>query len=55
MRHGLPTRVGKYDTFCWLYKVWEEDRNSRGYGVDRQFANVDARIKLRRLYPKIAP
>lgn len=53
MRHGLPARVGDYETFCDLCKAWEDDRNARGRGVDWQFTNADARIKLKRLYPKI--
>jgi transposase len=32
---------------------WESDRNSRTCGIDWQFTTSKARIKLRRLYPKI--
>lgn len=53
MRHGLPARVGDYETFCDLCKAWEDDRNARGGGVDWQFTNADARVKLKHLYPKI--
>ena len=53
MRHGLPVRVPDYDTFCRLREAWEDDRDARGGGVDWQFTNADARVKLRQLYPKI--
>jgi hypothetical protein len=33
--------------------VWNADRNHRQIGVDWQFTTDDARIKLKRLYPKI--
>jgi hypothetical protein len=32
---------------------WEEDRNSRQVGVNWQFTEDDARIKLKRLYPEV--
>lgn len=34
-------------------RAWEEERNSRGVGVQWRFTTADARIKLRRLYPPI--
>jgi hypothetical protein len=33
--------------------AWDEDRNERMVGVNRQFTTADARIKLRSLYPSI--
>jgi hypothetical protein len=33
--------------------MWEKDRNHRSKKIDWQFETADARIKLRRLYPKI--
>lgn len=33
--------------------AWQSDRNSRQIGIDWQFTTEDARIKLKRLYPKI--
>jgi hypothetical protein len=33
--------------------AWESDRNAQQKGVDWQFTTADARIKLKRLYPKI--
>jgi Mn-dependent DtxR family transcriptional regulator len=33
--------------------AWESDRNNRIAAVDWQFSTADARIKLKRLYPKL--
>lgn len=33
--------------------TWSPDRNKRQIGIDWQFSTADARIKLKRLYPKI--
>lgn len=33
--------------------TWQTDRNNRSKTIDWQFETADARIKLRRLYPKI--
>jgi hypothetical protein len=33
--------------------AWESERNAKQKGVDWQFTTADARIKLKRLYPKI--
>jgi hypothetical protein len=33
--------------------AWESDRNAKQKGVDWQFTTADARVKLKRLYPKI--
>jgi hypothetical protein len=35
--------------------AWEEQRNSQAVRVDWQFTTADARIKLKRLYPVLAP
>jgi len=35
------------------YTAWESDRNVKQKGVDWQFTTADARIKLKRLYPRI--
>ena len=52
MRHGLPERVGSVGEMAALVKAWEEDRNARQRTVDWQFTTEDARVKLKRLYPK---
>ena len=33
--------------------AWQADRNERQTGIDWQFSTDKARIKLKRLYPKI--
>ena len=33
--------------------AWETERNAKQKGVDWQFTTGNARIKLKRLYPKI--
>ena len=35
--------------------AWEEERNGQEVRVDWQFTTSDARIKLKRLYPVLAP
>jgi hypothetical protein len=34
-------------------RPWSRERNTRQIGVDWQFTTDDARIKLKRLYPKV--
>ncbi len=33
--------------------AWEQDRNNRAATVDWRFTTEDARIKLKRIYPKL--
>jgi hypothetical protein len=33
--------------------AWERDRNHRAATIDWRFTTEDARIKLKRLYPKL--
>ena len=33
--------------------AWEQDRNNRSAAVDWRFTTENARIKLKRLYPKL--
>lgn len=53
MSHGLPRRVGGFGEMVRLVRAWEDDRNARQKTVDWQFTTDDARVKLKRLYPKI--
>lgn len=53
MRQGLPARVGSFEEMERLVREWEFDRNRRCAAVDWQFTTDDARVKLKRLYPKI--
>lgn len=52
-RQCLPERIPTLEKMRALTQAWNEDRNSRQSQVDWQFSTEDARIKLKRLYPKI--
>jgi hypothetical protein len=49
----LGERVANEATLRQHVRIWNEDRNHRSRKIDWQFQTGDARIKLRRLYPKI--
>jgi len=49
----LGDRIGDEPTLRERVSIWNADRNSRSKKIDWQFKTADARIKLRRLYPKI--
>ena len=49
----LGDRIADEATLRTRIQVWNGDRNHRSKGIDWQFRTADARIKLRRLYPKI--
>lgn len=52
-RQCLNQRIGEEATLRKHIKRWNEDRNQRSKNIDWQFETDDARIKLKRLYPKI--
>lgn len=52
MRHGLPVRVAAMEEMERLVRAWKFDRNRRCATVGWQFTTADARVKLKRLYPK---
>lgn len=52
-RQCLGRRIASQDEVAAEAAAWNEDRNQRQIGVDWQFTTNDARIKLKRLYPKI--
>ena len=52
-RQCLPERIPTLEKMRALTQVWNEDRNSRQTKVDWQFSTENARIKLKRLYPKV--
>jgi len=54
MRHGLPERVSSMEEMERRVHEWELDRNLRCATVNRQLTTADARIKLRRLHPKLS-
>ena len=49
----LSRRIVDKPTLRREVAAWEEERNGMQKGVDWQFTTADARIKLRRLYPRI--
>ena len=49
----LGDRIPDEATLRTRIQVWNGDRNRRSKKIDWQFRTADARIKLRRLYPKI--
>lgn len=54
-RQGLPRRVATKEALRQQVAAWYEKRNDKAATVDWQFTTRDARIKLKRLYPKIQP
>lgn len=52
-RQALSERVGDQARLERLVTHWLDDRRSRGIKIDWQFTTEDARVKLKRLYPKV--
>ena len=52
-RQCLPERIPDIELMRQMVHAWNIDRNSRQTTVDWQFTTEDARIKLKRLYPKL--
>jgi hypothetical protein len=51
-RQCLDRRIPSITSLREELLEWETDRNRKQKGVDWQFTTVDARIKLKRLYPQ---
>jgi hypothetical protein len=49
----LDRRLPDLETLTKATQQWEQRRNAAQKGVDWQFSTLDARIKLKRLYPQI--
>lgn len=49
----LSRRIGNIHTLRREVAAWEKDRNESQSGVDWRFTTAKARIKLKRLYPRI--
>lgn len=49
----LDRRIPDMDTTQEEIAAWEYDRNNRRPKITWQFTTKDARIKLKRLYPKL--
>ena len=52
-RQCLGERIAEVSTIRRQVQPWSTKRNARQTGVDWRFTTDDARIKLKRLYPKI--
>jgi hypothetical protein len=52
-RQCLPERIPDINLMKRKIRVWNNERNSKQTKVDWQFTTEDARIKLKRLYPKL--
>lgn len=54
-RQCLDRRIAHKEVLKQEIAAWEKRRNELSCKVDWQFTTVDARIKLKRLYPSISP
>ena len=52
-RQCLPERIPDMDLMKRKIRAWNNERNCKQTTVDWQFTSEDARIKLKRLYPKL--
>ena len=52
-RQSLSDRLGSEAAVAERAGPWAQERNRKQVGVDWQFTTQDARMKLKRLYPKI--
>jgi hypothetical protein len=52
-RQCLSRRLGSIEELRHEAAEWERKRNESQTGVDWQFTAADARVKLKRLYPKV--
>jgi len=53
-RQCLDQRIPNKESLEQQVAAWEAQRNTKGSKVDWRFTTVDARIKLKRLYPSIS-
>lgn len=54
-RQCLDRRIAHQELLMREVAAWENTRNRAQVRVDWQFTTADARIKLKRLYPKLEP
>lgn len=52
---AIGGRVGSREELTSRVERWEQERNQRQVRIDGQFRTEDARIQLRRLYPRYKP
>ena len=51
-RQCLAERIPEMETMRRKVEAWNQERNTRQTKVNWQFTTADARVKLKRLYPK---
>ncbi|MBK5967396.1 hypothetical protein Thiosp_02295 [Thiorhodovibrio litoralis] len=49
----LDRRIGDIETLCRETTAWADQRNEAQIGVEWQFTNDKARVKLKHLYPQV--
>jgi recombinational DNA repair ATPase RecF len=49
----LNRRIEDMETIASEVEAWQQQRNNKKASIDWQFTNEKARIKLKRLYPKL--
>lgn len=54
-RQVLARRIARQDTLTRQIAAWQETRNTAAARTKWQFTTADARIKLKSLYPSVAP
>jgi hypothetical protein len=54
-RQCLARRIDSHEELAREVTAWNHDRNAKQTSVDWRFTTSDARIKLKRLYPVLAP
>ena len=52
-RQCLNRRIGTMETIKSEVEKWQRDRNNKEASINWRFTNEKARIKLKRLYPKL--
>ena len=52
-RQCLKRRIENMETMTSEVKKWQQERNNKKATIDWQFTNEKARVKLKRLYPKL--
>lgn len=52
-RQCLARRIDNIPDIEQIVQQWAHHRNQKQTGIDWQFTTEDARVKLKRLYPKI--
>ncbi|MDR3342529.1 MAG: transposase, partial [Treponema sp.] len=52
--HGLSDRIPTIEQMRQEVRAWNQIRNEKACTIDWRFTTADARIKLKRLYPRFS-